>query len=322
MAITGMDLRKACAAVCAEARAGGWKYGDSQTLPPCADKTISCDRMIARALYNLGYKNQPKGGITVMNMEKYLLSWGFKKITNANDITHGDIILMKADGTTSPTAAWHTFLCDQFWGVNKIWKYDCGSQTRIQTAQPFVNVPLDEWNNKSFYCAFRVPSSSTSPSTTTTTNSKPKGTDAKVAAGIYKICSAINNNFVVDVTGASYKDGANIQLYANNGSAAQAFYIYPLGNESYLIGNVNSGKMIDVPGGNTASGTNAQQYVANGTKAQKYWIQSTADGNCVIYSQVSGMALDVAGAAASNGTNILFYTPNGTNAQKWKLVKV
>jgi hypothetical protein len=319
MAITAWDLRVQCNKVCSEARTGGWKYGDSKTLPPCADKTISCDRMIARALYNLGYTNQPKGGITVLNMEKYLTSWGFSKITDANKLTHGDIVLMKANGTSSPTAAWHTFLCDQFWGVNKIYKYDCGSQARIQTSQPFANVPLNEWSNKTFYCGFRVPTGSTGGTTTTKTVTKPSGKDKALTGGIYTIKSALNTKYVLDVASGSLKNQANVQVYQANASAAQAFYIYPVGNESYIIGNVQSGKMLDVTNGCTASGTNAQQYESNGTKAQRYWIQDAGDSYCTIYSQLSGLALDVTNGQAKNCANVQFYTPNGSTAQKWKI---
>lgn len=330
MAITGMDLRKACNAICSEARNSGWKYGDSKTLPPCADKTISCDRMIALALYRLGYTNQPKGGITVLNMEKYLTSWGFSKITDANKLTHGDIVLMKANGTSSPTAAWHTFLCDQFWGTSKIYKYDCGSQSRIQSAQPFTNVPLNEWSNKTFYCGFRVPSASTTSTVSSTTSktssttkvTKPSGKDAGIESGIYTICSALNNNYVLDVANGSLADGANIQLYKSNDTLAQRFFISPTGSGLYLIGNVNSGKMLDVANGSTANGANIQQYLSNKSEAQRFWIQDAGDGYVTIYSQKSGMALDVTNGQVKNCQNIQQYTPNNTKAQKWKLKRI
>lgn len=323
MSITAMDLRTACSAVCNEARTGGWTYGNSTATPPCADKIISCDRMIARALYNLGYTSQPKGGITVLNMESYLTKWGFSKITDASKLAHGDIVLMKANGTSSPTAAWHTFLCDQFWGTDRIWKYDCGSQTRIQTAQPYQNVPLNEWSNKTFYCGFRVPNTSSDSDTTTTkTISKPTGSDAKISAGIYKICSKLNEDYVMDVACGSLDDRANIQLYKSNNTASQAFYIYPMGNESYIIGNVQSGKVFDIASGDTNKGANVQQYKSNGTTAQRYWIQSSANNYVIIYAQCSGLVLDVTNGQVKDTANIQQYTYNGSDAQKWMIKKM
>jgi len=136
---------------------GGYKYGDSHALPPCADGIISCDRLVARALWILGYQTQPQGGITVINMEQYLLKWGFKKVTDPNALKAGDIVLMKQRGQVTPTAAWHTFVLTMFANVNNVSKYDMGSQERIRATQPFTLVPLNQWpGSKEFYCAFRI----------------------------------------------------------------------------------------------------------------------------------------------------------------------
>ena len=321
MSISAMDLRSACSAVCNEARTGGWTYGNSTATPPCSDKIISCDRMIARALYNLGYTSQPKGGITVLNMESYLTKWGFSKITDASKLAHGDIVLMKANGTSSPTAAWHTFLCDQFWGTDRIWKYDCGSQTRIQTSQPYQNVPLNEWSNKTFYCGFRVPSASSDSTTSTkkTTVTKPSGKDAALESGIYTIHSGLDNNYVLDIASGSLSDRANVQIYQNNDSLAQHFFISPTGSETYLIGNVQSGKLLDVASGDTNNGANIQQYKSNGTKSQRWWIQDAGNGYVTIISTVSGKVLDVTNGQAKDCQNVQQYTANGSNAQKWMI---
>lgn len=139
------------------ARAGNYTYGDSHSLPPSADHVTSCDRgTVARPLYDLGFKNQPAGGITVINMESYLTSWGFSKITNQNALKRGDIVLMKKVGESKPTAAWHTFVLTDFKNVNNVSKFDFGSQERIRSYQPFTLVPLNQWpGSKEFYCAFR-----------------------------------------------------------------------------------------------------------------------------------------------------------------------
>lgn len=141
------------------AYADGWTYGDSHALPPCSDRIISCDRLVARALWDLGLTDQPRGGITVINMESYLLKWGFKKITNAGDLLRGDIVLMRANGQTSPSASWHAFVLTAYNPATQICsKYDEGSNERIRSPQPFVNVPLNEWiGRRTFYAGFRCP---------------------------------------------------------------------------------------------------------------------------------------------------------------------
>jgi len=134
-------------------------YGDSHGTPPCSDGFMSCDRMIALAAYNTGWRDQPAGGITVLNMEAYLLKWGWSKITKQADLQKGDIVLMKSTGTDRPTAAWHTFALTAYDPATKTCsKYDAGSEARLRASQPFTGVPLNEWGTtKSFYCGFRCP---------------------------------------------------------------------------------------------------------------------------------------------------------------------
>ena len=151
-------LIKAVRDVYKMAHDGRYKYGDSHAMPPCSDGLISCDRLVARALYNLGYVNQPAGGITVINGMGFLVKWGFGKITSIYDLKAGDIVIF-SDGTQSPNAKWHWFVLTAYDGPNTVSKYDCGAQWRIDAQQPFVNVPLNEWGgNIKFYCAFRIPS--------------------------------------------------------------------------------------------------------------------------------------------------------------------
>ena len=152
--------------VCITAKMAHWLYGDSHTLPPCSDKPtpfISCDRMIARAFWNLGLTDQPGKpgttcGITVMNMEPYLLAHGFTKINSKKNLKKGDIVLMKKKQTATPTAEWHTFVLTAYDSKTGICsKFDEGSQARINAGGFFANVPLEEWASKEFYCGFRIP---------------------------------------------------------------------------------------------------------------------------------------------------------------------
>ena len=82
---------------------------------------------VARALFNLGYVNQPAGGITVINGMGFLVKWGFRKITSIYDLKAGDIVIF-SDGTNSPNAKWHWFVLTAYDGPNTVSKYDCGAQ--------------------------------------------------------------------------------------------------------------------------------------------------------------------------------------------------
>ena len=140
-------------------------------------------------------------------------------------------------------------------------------------------------------------------------------------SGFYRLASALDEDKVVDISGGSIVDGANVQLYTDNTSAAQRFYLV---NDAgaYVLRNCRSGKVLDVKGGGTAAGTNVQQYAANGTAAQKWFAFECADGCISFLSAKSGCALDVAGASTKDGANLQIYRFNGTAAQRFRLVRV
>jgi peptidoglycan hydrolase-like protein with peptidoglycan-binding domain len=135
------------------ARKHDYAYGDSRSNPPTSDKVISCDRMIAKALYNMSedFRDQPVGGMTVFTEDSYLTTHGFRRITDISKVQDGDIILMGAAGVPV-----HTFVAIKYDKTTGICtKFDCGSKPRIDTVQPFTNVPLLQWANPSFMCAYR-----------------------------------------------------------------------------------------------------------------------------------------------------------------------
>lgn len=160
---TAAQRLNAVAAVCHQAKVEGWRYGDSHTFPPCADHFISCDRLIARALWNLGLTDQPKlgstCGITVINMDEWMRAHGAAVITDKAKVKKGDFVLMKKAGSVTPSAEWHAFVMASDYGP-AINKYDLGSQTRINLGGFFTGVQFDEWSTKEFYAAYRLPSGS------------------------------------------------------------------------------------------------------------------------------------------------------------------
>ena len=143
-------------AVADYARTNGWTYGNSTTTPPCADKKISCDRLIARAMYDLGYTDQPKGGFVCGNViNAHLLKWGFTKVTDKSKIKPGAVVAVKKKTQKYMN---HVFVVKSYDPkTDKCDKFDMGSNIRIKTAQPFRNVKLVEWSDREFVCAWNVP---------------------------------------------------------------------------------------------------------------------------------------------------------------------
>ena len=135
--------------------------------------------------------------------------------------------------------------------------------------------------------------------------------------GIYIIRSSLNSNYVLDVTGGSYSNSANVQLYGYNGSDAQLWRVSHDGEGYITFTNVKSGKVLDLNGGSVTNGRNIQQYDSNGTKAQKWVLKGDSNGYEIVSAANSNYVLDLNGAIVRNSQNIQLYQSNGTKAQKW-----
>ena len=116
------------------ARVRGMRYGNSVAAIPCEDGRISCDRLIARALYNLGFRDQPLGGIANFSICNYLEAHGFHKGTSFSDIEAGSIVVV-----INNAGSFHCFVAASYNPATNVFvKYDEGSDARIRSAQPFV----------------------------------------------------------------------------------------------------------------------------------------------------------------------------------------
>lgn len=135
--------------------------------------------------------------------------------------------------------------------------------------------------------------------------------------GYYTITSA--GGKALDIAGASMANGANVQAYQPNSTAAQRFEIKAAGGGLYTIKNDASGKMIDVKGGSKTAGANVHQYAANGTNAQKWGAELSEEGGIVFINKGSGLALDAAGGGKTNGANVRQAAKNGNTGQRWML---
>ncbi len=138
--------------------------------------------------------------------------------------------------------------------------------------------------------------------------------------GTYEICSSLNSNYVLDVDNGSTSSGANIQLYAHNGTYAQAFKVTHDSQGYVTFTNVKSGKVLDVYDGKANNGQNVWQYGSNNSKAQKWIVKKSGSAYEIISALNSNYVLDLSDGVVRNGKNIHIYSSNGTNAQKWNFV--
>lgn len=142
-----------------------------------------------------------------------------------------------------------------------------------------------------------------------------------LADGTYTISTLLNSNYVLDVKDGSTSNGANIQLYEANDTAAQQFKVSHDSQGYVTFTNVKSGRVLDLNGAVVKDAGNIQQYTSNGTRAQKWIVKRDGDGYIIISALNSNYVLDLYGAVINNYRNIQLYSYNGTNAQRWNITK-
>lgn len=141
--------------------------------------------------------------------------------------------------------------------------------------------------------------------------------------GIYKISSALNSKKVLDVSGGSTSNGANLQIWNSDNVQQQKFQItYNSNGKYYEIKALHSNKVLDVVANGKTDGTNVWQYAGNNSSAQKWVLKDAGNGYFYIIAAYSGLYLDVTAASTADGTNVQVYTGNGTKAQKFKFNKI
>lgn len=134
------------------ARAHNYHYGDSHATPPTTDGLISCDRLEAKALWDIGYTDQRTGGEVVSTLDGYLTSHGWKKSTNINDVKYGSIVIVSHPGHNGrPT---HAFTAVSYNPSNGVMvSYDEGSEWRVHAEQPFTS---NYWTQSMIYGVYNM----------------------------------------------------------------------------------------------------------------------------------------------------------------------
>jgi hypothetical protein len=131
----------------------------------------------------------------------------------------------------------------------------------------------------------------------------------------YRI-TARHSGKVMDVTGASTANSAEVKQWSWNGGANQKWAFEDAGGGYVRIVSQNSGKCLDVANASTADGANIIQYTCgSGTNQQWQW-RATGDYFQLV-ARHSGKCLDVVGASTADGADIQqFVCGSGTN-QQW-----
>ncbi len=140
--------------------------------------------------------------------------------------------------------------------------------------------------------------------------------------GVYALAPGHAADMRLDIYDASCEDGANVQIYQDNGTDAQRFRLALQPDGSYVITNVHSGKALEVADGSWVSNANVQQSGFANLASQRWYLSNAGDGYFYIRPCVdTGLCLDVGGARTENGSNVKTYMIHDSSAQKWQLIR-
>lgn len=139
----------------------------------------------------------------------------------------------------------------------------------------------------------------------------------RVANGTYSLTNPASG-LSLDVSGGSTANGARVQIYNTNGTAAQNWQLTRDAEGYYSIQNIGSGKYLDVSNGSLSPGAALQIWQGNGSCAQK-WSLQYVDDNVTILNKCSNYAIDIISGRLTNGTKLQTWTNNLSQAQLWSL---
>lgn len=148
----GSEILYQAKTVCDFIRDDHFTYGNAPINPAFdfSAHLVSCDRLVDWVLYRVGFTDQPyQNGKCVSGpwLTNWCIDQGFKKISKISDLEPGDIIFIRANKNGDPE---HTFIYAGG-GSGSYYRYDAGSDTRIQSTQPSYE-PIDL-----FMYAYRAP---------------------------------------------------------------------------------------------------------------------------------------------------------------------
>ncbi len=162
-------------AVADHMRIHGYKYGDADKNPALdkdsdnPEKLVSCDRFCGWVLYEAGYTAyQPATkGLPLYfspNLEEFLRLSGFTRIENAEDVRPGDLIFEGNSHHFGPELPdkyrdypRHVFINGGPAENGLHYRYDAGSDQRIQSVQPMIEQIFKPEQGRPFRFAYRAP---------------------------------------------------------------------------------------------------------------------------------------------------------------------
>ena len=128
--------------------------------------------------------------------------------------------------------------------------------------------------------------------------------------------SSVDKNYVLDIQGASKKDGAQMIIYKRNNGANQRYQSYLQSDGTYAIRSVNSKKWLTVE---AKTSKYVQQWAWKGTKNQMWSLTVDSANRVTFVNTATNKCFDVQGGKTKNSAKMIVWQDNGGLNQKWKL---
>lgn len=135
----------------------------------------------------------------------------------------------------------------------------------------------------------------------------------------YEIATALDNTKLLNVSGGSSSDGAQIILYTDGNTNNARWSVTKNAEGYYQLSPLNaSGKVLTVVGGATANGTKLEIRTNSNTTAQQFNIIPIAGGYYTISPRnVPSKNVDVPGSSTANSTLLNVWSEGTGNNQKF-----
>ena len=138
---------------------------------------------------------------------------------------------------------------------------------------------------------------------------------------------SLSNDYCIDIPSANASNGVKLQVYEENSSDAQKFYLtdrtpmqgtQTIQDGIYKIGTaINSSQVFDITDGSLDNGKQIQLWGNWEATQQNFEITYNGDGYYTIKSKLSNKVLAVDNVNVKNGTTIIQQDEQGTDQEKW-----
>jgi hypothetical protein len=137
-----------------------------------------------------------------------------------------------------------------------------------------------------------------------------------------------NSGKVMEVSGGSTVDGANVRQYTNSGATHQQWNVTPVDSRIgddfsyYTFTAVHSGKAADVYNWSLDNGGKIDAWDDNKNSIQQWYLEYAEDGWFYIRSRYSAKCMEVANASTAAGALVQQWDKDGGTNQQWRFLPV